>query len=197
MLGTVYESTMIHRNRIRLIYPETANDYDYGQAAITGSEQSHFAGSYLHTEADVHVETSLINSQNIGVNSNVGLNLRNEYEHEYLVSQPTVLECGVDTINTVPDVNSITCESTILAMPNEISGEYKNFSGNYQYKLNPWNFKSKAVESVNANIFSTIFMGDTVNTSADTPDSRPVIELYKNNSNQLKVNFSDNPKLVV
>jgi hypothetical protein len=192
MLGTIYDSTMIHRNRVRLIYPETAVNYDYGGVTLSVAPEENFAGSSLYKEGSLLVEKSFVDSKNIGIEAN-GIQI----SQENFVSQRVGLTGDVQTLHILPIAKSFYKEGKAVAKPANIFGIYKNIAGLALYKFNPWNLKAAAIQSVNRNIFSTIFMNDTISTSADTPDGRPVIELFKNNYKELKVNFSNNPKLIV
>jgi hypothetical protein len=192
MLGTVYDSTMIHRNRVRLVYPETANDYNYGSVTISTIPEENFIGSSLYKEGSLIVKKSFVDSKNIGIEADAI-----QIPQENLVSQRMGMEADIQSISIIPIAKSFYKEGHTFTEPANISAVYKNISGIGIYKFNAWNLKPPAIQSINANIFSTIFMKNTVATSLDTPDGRPVIELFKNNYNELKVNYSNNPKLIV
>ena len=53
IFGTVYEPTMIHRSRVRLIHPETAFDYDYGSDNIPGVIYPHGSGNNLYKDTNI------------------------------------------------------------------------------------------------------------------------------------------------
>ena len=195
MMGTVYEPTMIHRNRIRLMHPETAFDYDYGTAVLTGSNKNiTLNGDIEDIEGKTHIATSFKESAAIAIQKTHGFKIPQETNGNFIAVNDTLLESSKAKFILSP-FNSP--KATVNAIPEQLSGKFQDLSGDYDYKLNPWNLKNEGLQSVTTNIFSSIFMRDTISTSAGTPDNRPVIEITKNSSKQLKVNFSSNPKLVV
>jgi hypothetical protein len=234
IMGTVYEQSILNRNKIKLINQEIGTNLKQRNAIIEIPEinsptgfllsnistkvgaisklkissdiQNYILKLILHDEVRIGASKISYDLQmpmnKIDINASNMINILELSLRQKTHINVTKISYDLQIPMNKTDINAsnvVLYDGYILNPEYQISGKYNNYFSLCEYRFNPWKFKDYLSLSCNksSNTHYRYINSITINWSGESADRQPAIEINKNSGNQLRVNFNDNPKLIV
>lgn len=177
-VGVLYESTMLHRSRARIIKDDVGINYK----------------QYVYSHDTKPNRDSY--GENIGQDIKIDSKKTRKMDSSYIYNKIDIEDSELYNLKSEFKSANINIDSKL----NErLMGNQQKVDSIIEYKYNEYNLISKHSYNIMNNRYTgpNRFSNNFVNTSKTTSDRGPVIVVNRNTGKRLRVDDSDNPKLII